>query len=183
MRKVFAAVTGVGFLLACAPVMAQDLGDVKSKFASVSGIVQEKCMACHTKGYDLPFYAKVPGIRSIIEKDYNDGLRAMNLNQELVQSKDKPVGETVLAKMEWVINNDTMPPAKFAVVHWGSRLSDKEKKQILDWVATTRKARPCSTTSACPPTAASPAPAAMRWIRAARTTPVSPKASASSSAM
>ena len=45
MRKVFAAVTGVGFLLACAPVMAQDLGDVKSKFASVSGIVQEKCMA------------------------------------------------------------------------------------------------------------------------------------------
>ena len=140
MRKVFAAVTGVGFLLACAPVMAQDLGDVKSKFASVSGIVQEKCMACHTKGYDLPFYAKVPGIRSIIEKDYNDGLRAMNLNQELVQSKDKPVGETVLAKMEWVINNDTMPPAKFAVVHWGSRLSDKEKKQILDWVATTRKA-------------------------------------------
>lgn len=117
MRKVFAAVTGVGFLLACAPVMAQDLGDVKSKFASVSGIVQEKCMACHTKGYDLPFYAKVPGIRSIIEKDYNDGLRAMNLNQELVQSKDKAVGETVLAKMEWVINNDTMPPAKFAVVH------------------------------------------------------------------
>lgn len=140
MKKVFAAVTGVGFLLACAPVMAQGLGDVKGKFASVSGIVQEKCMACHTKGYDLPFYAKVPGIRSIIEKDYNDGLRAMNLNLELVQSKDKPVGETVLAKMEWVINNDTMPPAKFAVVHWGSRLSDKEKQQILDWVATTRKA-------------------------------------------
>lgn len=35
MKKVFAAVTGVGFLLACAPVMAQGLGDVKGKFASV----------------------------------------------------------------------------------------------------------------------------------------------------
>lgn len=33
-----------------------------------------------------------------------------------------------------------MPPAKFAVVHWGSRLSDQDKKDILTWVAQTRKA-------------------------------------------
>ncbi|MDO5484150.1 MAG: cytochrome c peroxidase, partial [Desulfovibrionaceae bacterium] len=92
------------------------------------------------RGYDLPFYAKVPGIREIIEKDYNDGLRAMDLNTEMLQARDKPIGETVLAKMEWVIQNDTMPPAKFAVVHWGSRLSDQEKKDILDWVKASRKA-------------------------------------------
>ena len=127
-------------LLACTPAMAQGLDDVKHKFASVSGIVQDKCMACHSRGYDLPFYAKVPGISAIIEKDYRDGIRAMDLNQELVQRKDRPVGETVLAKMEWVILNDTMPPAKFAVVHWGSRLSDQDKKDILTWVAQTRKA-------------------------------------------
>ena len=127
-------------LLACTPAMAQGLDDVKHKFASVSGIVQDKCMACHSRGYDLPFYAKVPGISAIIEKDYRDGIRAMDLNQELVQRKDRPVGETVLAKMEWVILNDTMPPAKFAVVHWGSRLSDQDKKDSLTWVAQTRKA-------------------------------------------
>ena len=127
-------------LLACTPASAQGLDDVKHKFASVSGIVQDKCMACHSRGYDLPFYAKVPGISGIIEKDYRDGIRAMDLNQELVQRKDSPVGETVLAKMEWGILNDTMPPAKFAVVHWGSRLSDQNKKDILAWVAQTRKA-------------------------------------------
>ena len=62
-------------LLACAPATAQGLDDVQHKFASVSGIVQDKCMACHSRGYDLPFYAKVPGIRGIIEKDYRDGTR------------------------------------------------------------------------------------------------------------
>lgn len=67
-------------LLACSPAMAQGLDDVKHKFASVSGIVQDKCMACHSRGYDLPFYAKVPGISGIIEKDYRDGIRAMDLN-------------------------------------------------------------------------------------------------------
>ena len=78
-------------LLACTPAMAQGLDDVKHKFASVSGIVQDKCMACHSRGYDLPFYAKVPGISAIIEKDYRDGIRAMDLNQELVQRKKDQV--------------------------------------------------------------------------------------------
>ena len=78
-------------LLACTPAMAQGLDEVKHKFASVSGIVQDKCMACHSRGYDLPFYAKVPGISAIIEKDYRDGIRAMDLNQELVQRKPNQV--------------------------------------------------------------------------------------------
>ena len=88
------------------------------KFREVSDIVLDKCMACHSRDYDLPFYAKIPGIRQIIEQDYRDGLRAMDLNRELVDAaRDRPVSETALAKMEWVILNDTMPPAKFTMVH------------------------------------------------------------------
>lgn len=111
------------------------------KFTDVSGIVLEKCMACHTRDYDLPFYAKIPGIKSIIEKDFNDGLRAMDLNQELVGiNKNSPVSEPTLAKMEWVITNDTMPPAKFTAVHWGSKVTAEDKKIILNWVKETRAA-------------------------------------------
>ena len=111
------------------------------KFQEVSDIVLDKCMACHSKNYDLPFYAKIPGIRQIIEQDYRDGLRAMDLSMELVEAaKDRPVGEVALAKMEWVILNDTMPPAKFTVVHWSSRLTDKDRETILHWVKTTRAA-------------------------------------------
>lgn len=81
------------------------------------------------RDYDLPFYAKIPGIKSIIEKDFNDGLRAMDLNQELVGiNKNSPVSEPTLAKMEWVITNDTMPPAKFTAVHWGSKVTAEDKK-------------------------------------------------------
>lgn len=70
------------------------------KFAKVSSIVLDKCMACHSRDYDLPFYAKIPGIKAIIEKDFNNGLRAMDLNQELVDvNKNKPVSETTLAKL------------------------------------------------------------------------------------
>lgn len=111
------------------------------KFQAVSSIVLDKCMACHSRDYDLPFYARIPGIKQIIEQDYRDGLRAMDLNLEVVEAaRDKPIGETTLAKMEWVIANDTMPPAKFTVVHWGSKLSAQDKNDILRWVATSRAA-------------------------------------------
>ena len=111
------------------------------KFSKVSGIVMDKCMACHSRNYDLPFYAKIPGIKEIIEKDFKDGLRAMDLNLELVEAaKDKPIGEATLAKMEWVITNETMPPAKFTAVHWGSRVSSDDRAAILDWVKASRAA-------------------------------------------
>lgn len=101
----------------------------------------DKCMACHSRNYDLPFYAKIPGIKEIIEKDFNDGLRAMDLNLELVEAaKDKPIGEATLAKMEWVIVNETMPPAKFTAVHWGSRVSSEDRAAIIDWVKASRAA-------------------------------------------
>ena len=112
-----------------------------TKFSQVSGIVLDKCMACHSRNYDLPFYAKIPGIKEIIEKDFRDGLRAMDLNQELIEAaKDKPVSEATLAKMEWVTLNETMPPAKFTAVHWGSRVSAEDRAAILEWVKSARAA-------------------------------------------
>lgn len=124
-----------------------------AKFKQVSEVVRDKCMACHSRDYDLPFYAKVPGIKQMIEKDFRDGLRAMDLNVELVDAapgsaqgngqgsgNDAPVGEATIAKMEWVVLNETMPPAKFTAVHWGSRLTAEDRKAILEWVAATRAA-------------------------------------------
>ncbi len=112
-----------------------------AKFKQVSEVVRDKCMACHSRDYDLPFYAKVPGIKQMIEKDFRDGLRAMDLNVELVDAaKDAPVGEATIAKMEWVVLNETMPPAKFTAVHWGSRLNAEDRKAIMEWTASTRAA-------------------------------------------
>ena len=123
-----------------------------TKFSKVSDIVMDKCMACHSRNYDLPFYAKIPGIKEIIEKDFNDGLRAMDLNLELVEAaKDKPIGEATLAKMEWVIVNETMPPAKFTAVHWGSRVSSEDRVAILDWVKASRAAHYATGLAAPPP--------------------------------
>ncbi|MDR2800300.1 MAG: cytochrome-c peroxidase [Desulfovibrio sp.] len=110
------------------------------KFSAVEEIVRDKCVHCHTRGYSLPFYAAIPGIRQIIEGNYNGGLRAMDLNEELGKTGGEPVGEATLAKMEWVAENDTMPPAVFAAVHMGGRMTREERDSILAWVKSTRTA-------------------------------------------
>jgi cytochrome c peroxidase len=109
------------------------------KFAFVAGVIRDKCMVCHSRSYDLPFYASIPGIRGIIEKDFTDGLRAMDLNEEFgAKTSDRPVSEVTLAKMEWVTFNETMPPAKFAAVHWNSRISRDQRASILSWIESAR---------------------------------------------
>jgi cytochrome c peroxidase len=110
-----------------------------TKFSKVAETVRDKCMSCHTRDFDLPFYASIPGIKQIIEKDYTDGLRALDLNEEFGETAvNKPVSEATLAKMEWVTLNETMPPAKFTAVHWGARITAKDRGEILDWVRITR---------------------------------------------
>ncbi len=130
---------GAGSAWGAAPMTMVSDDEIAKRFQNVGSIVKEKCMACHTLDYELPFYARIPGIKDIIEKDYRDGIRAMDLRVELMDmGKDKPVGESTIAKMEWVVKNNTMPPAKFSAVHWGTSLSDEDKKNILQWVKETR---------------------------------------------
>lgn len=111
------------------------------KFQSVGVLVRDKCMACHTRDYELPFYAAIPGVRQIIEKDYTDGLRAMDLREEFSESfQESPVREATLAKMEWVTLNETMPPPKFTAAFWDSKLSREQRELILEWVKQSRAA-------------------------------------------
>ncbi|MCL1915570.1 MAG: cytochrome-c peroxidase [Desulfovibrionaceae bacterium] len=142
MLGVMVAVMALSFLVQGETRAADDLRlPPMSKFQEVGALVRDRCMACHTMDYALPFYASIPGIKQIIERDYKDGLRAMDLRDEFGDtSMDRPVNEATLAKMEWVMINETMPPAKFAAVHWSSKISSQQRELILDWVKTTRAA-------------------------------------------
>ena len=110
------------------------------KFNKVSRITLDKCMPCHTRNMDLPFYASIPGIKKIIAKDYAAAPRAFDLNHELEgDAKDKPVNESSLAKMAWVTSYDIMPPARFTAVHKNTHLTAKDKEGLLTWIRETRK--------------------------------------------
>lgn len=109
-------------------------------FKNASAILAAKCVNCHTEEYTLPFYARFPVAKGIIEKDIHDGLWYVNYQKELVRSDGKPVGEVILAKTEQVVAHDTMPPMRYVALHWDGKLNAEEREALLAWIRGVRAA-------------------------------------------
>jgi cytochrome c peroxidase len=110
-----------------------------SKFGAAAEVVRDKCLICHTGGYDLDFYAAQPGLRQIVERDYRGGLRALDLGQELRES-GLPIGEAALAKIEWTMLRGTMPPAVFVAAQRGSGITREQRRAVLNRIRDVRAA-------------------------------------------
>ncbi len=106
------------------------------KNAQMAAIIADAgCLECHTAAPELPFYASLPLAGDLVKKDAADGYRAYD-NEPMYDAinSDKKVSEVDLAKVEKVIIDGTMPPAKYYMVHWGANINSKEKTIALDWI-------------------------------------------------
>lgn len=106
----------------------------------MAAIIDEAgCLDCHTASPKLPFYASLPLAGDLVKKDAADGYRAFDIEPmyEAVKGGSK-VGEVDLAKVEKVIADGTMSPAKYYMVHWSAYVNAKEKAIVLDWIKENR---------------------------------------------
>lgn len=97
------------------------------------------CMECHVANPKLPFYASLPLAGDLVKEDIRLGYRSFDIAPMVaaIEAGGK-VSEVDLAKVEKVIQDGTMPMAKYYLVHWGSSLIDSEKALALDWIRNTR---------------------------------------------
>ena len=99
------------------------------------------CQYCHTPSAELPFYARIPLVDSMMQNDIKGGNRVFLLNKLLEGLKNpSKLSEVDFAKLERVIENGEMPIAKFRHIHWGSRPDEDEKTTLLNWIREQRKA-------------------------------------------
>ena len=99
------------------------------------------CEDCHTQGSPLPFYAHVPFIKGTIQHDMNQAIRSFQLAPVLkAMTEGKPVNESDLAKIDFVIQHNTMPIPKYLALHWPSAyMSSSDRQLILNWVKQERE--------------------------------------------
>lgn len=97
------------------------------------------CMECHVANPKLPFYASLPLAGDLVKEDIRLGYRSFDIAPMVaaIEAGGK-VSEVDLAKVEKVIQDGTMPMAKYYLVHWGSSLIDSEKTLALDWIRNIR---------------------------------------------
>lgn len=65
--------------------------------------------------------------------NYDIQLGYKSFNLEAVRAAlvaDKPVSQSDLNKIEWVMQYDTMPPTRYTALHWAGKVSDTERAEI-----------------------------------------------------
>jgi cytochrome c peroxidase len=116
-------------------------------FAAALAVMGTKCVNCHTDDYSLPFYASLPGARSLVEDDIRKGTRWMDLKAALLPESG-PVGEVALAKIEHVLDAGTMPPHRYLMLHWNGFVGADDKEAVREWIRETRLANYATGTAA-----------------------------------
>ena len=111
-----------------------------ARFSNALEIMGAKCANCHTEDYILPFYASFPIAKPIIEKDIQMGIEFMDMPDVLTMADGQPVGEVTLAKIEYTIDQDTMPPFRYLALHWDGGMSQTERDALKEWITETRAA-------------------------------------------
>jgi len=107
-------------------------------FAKVSQILQNKCVDCHSPGMlRKPFYSELPIAKQLMVKDIDEAGARLILSKKLY-SGEESFSPLMLARLESVVQNGTMPPTQYLLMHWTDNLTDDEKQSILAWIAEER---------------------------------------------
>lgn len=141
------AAAGVALLLAqsAARVVRQLPREVPAKpeglRAAALEVLDAKCLDCHDSRRGLPFYAKLPGPGALIKKDVQQGVRHWDLDDkghlganataEQKAAEEVPLGR--LVKLRVTVAADTMPPLQYRLAHWGTSLTESEKRILNGW--------------------------------------------------
>ena len=110
-----------------------------AEFADVAAVLEHKCAGCHVTDATMPFYASLPVASGMIHADVMNGIKYMNMTTDFWFESGKPISQAAIAKIGHVIDEGSMPPAHFLMMHWNGALNGTERQQILGWIGRTRR--------------------------------------------
>ena len=94
-----------------------------------------QCVACHSHSPEFPLYANWPVIGDIVKQDAALAIREFDVKTVINGIKDgEPIDEVTLNKLEYAFQNETMPPLKYYMAHWGTVINSTEKEIALNWI-------------------------------------------------
>jgi cytochrome c peroxidase len=123
------------------PYTSNPLQEYKSNdpvTAHAVAILSEKCAGCHSERSGLPFYGSLPVAKQLLALDISMATKNVDYVKALMPAQPAPISAAVLAKTERAVQNGSMPPGHYLVMHWNHLLSAADKKALTDWARETR---------------------------------------------
>lgn len=91
----------------------------------------------------MPIYSGLPIAKQLMAQDIEEAGARLVLSKQLY-SGEEAFSPLMLARLESVVRNSSMPPAQYLLMHWTGRLTADEKNSILAWIAEERAKHPWS---------------------------------------
>ena len=95
-------------------------------------IFEISCYDCHSNNTNYPWYNKIQPIKWIMANHIKSGKKELNMSEFGAYSNRRK--KSKLKSISKQIENEEMPLSSYLVLHRDAKISEKDKKRIIDWV-------------------------------------------------
>ena len=96
----------------------------------VAAALRAACYDCHSHETVWPWYSRVAPVSWLIASDVNEGREHLNFSDwpaEAARAAKK------LDRINEVVDYREMPPKKYTLLHAAARLTEAQRKAVMDW--------------------------------------------------
>ncbi len=103
---------------------------------NISATLKNACYDCHSNNTFYPWYSNIQPIGWLIARDIKNGKAKVNFSEWGYFSHRKQ--RSRLQEVENIIKEGKMPLRSYKLMHKNARLTEEDKKMLLEWVEKTR---------------------------------------------
>lgn len=128
-----------GFEIISSGPSEEVLSDINQQYKrKVAPIFSQKCLMCHGKLDEFPWYYSIPGVKQLIDRDIKEAKEHMDMTEGF-PFKGHGSALDDLRAIERVLDKGSMPPLQYRVIHWSSKLNESERSNVKEWIDQARK--------------------------------------------
>jgi hypothetical protein len=116
-----------------------ELDKINSNYLkSIKKIFLTKCLTCHGVNVSLPWYYQILGAKQLMNNDMSEAKRHIDMSYDFpFRGHGSPIDD--LNALKRTIRKGDMPPVKYRIMHWNSKLTETEVREINDWIEKSQK--------------------------------------------
>ena len=117
-------------------VLPADINVVYEIPAAVESIIKASCYDCHSNNTIYPWYSSIQPVAWLLEDHIKKGKAELNFSEFGSYSIRRQ--RSKLRSIESQIIDDMMPLASYTLIHRNARLSENEKRVVIEWATRSR---------------------------------------------
>ena len=97
----------------------------------IAAQLRASCYDCHSDETKWPWYSHIAPVSWLVVSDVNDGRERLNFSDWPHALPERAAKR--LERMSEELDYKDMPPAKYTIIHADARLTDDQRKQLIQW--------------------------------------------------